>query len=62
MKKLTLTEKIHRIGTLKDMGQAIRLITNMGHVVIGWNGLTVSVLDSGDIEFKETANGRIHVK
>lgn len=59
---MTLTEKLKSVGTLTDMNQAIRFITNTGHVVIGWNGLTVSVLDHDDIEFKETAAGRIRVK
>ena len=57
-----LKGKLKEIGSLTNMNQAIRLITNLGGVVIGWNGLTVSVLDHGDIEFKEAADGRICVK
>ena len=57
-----LKNKLKTTGSLKDINQAIRLITNLGGVVVGWNGLTVSVLDHGDIEFKETADGRIRVK
>ena len=58
----TLTEKLKSVGTLNDMNQAIRFITNAGHIVIGWSGLTVSVLDHDDIEFRETADGRIRIK
>lgn len=59
---MTLTEKLQSVGTLTNMNQVIRFITNTGHVVIGWNGLTVSVLGHDDIEFKETADGRIRLK
>ena len=59
---MMIKEKVKAIGSLKDINQALRLITNLGGVVVGWNGLTVSVLDHGDIEFKETADGRIRVK
>ena len=59
---MTLTEKLQHVGTLNGMDQAVRFITNAGHVVTGWNGLTVSVLDAEDIEFKETADGRIRIK
>lgn len=57
-----LIKNLKRIGSLKDMNQAIRLITNYGYTVIGWEGLTISVLGHGDIEFTETAEGRIKYK
>ena len=56
---MELIKKLKNIGTLKDMNQAIRLITNYGYTVIGWAGLTISVLEHGDIEFTETADGRV---
>lgn len=59
---MTVTEKLKAVGTLNNINQAIRFITNAGHIVIGWNGLTVSVLDVGDIDFIETADGRIRIK
>ena len=59
---MTLTEKLQSVGTLTGINQAIRFITNTGHTVIGQNGLTVSVLDHDDIEFEETADGRIRIK
>ena len=59
---MTVTEKLKSVGTLNSMNQAIRFITNAGHIVTGWSGLTVSVLDHDDIEFKETADGRIRIK
>ena len=60
--EMTLIEKLQFVRTLTDMNQAIRFITNAGYIVTGWNGLTVSVLDHDDIEFKETADGRIRIK
>jgi hypothetical protein len=59
---MTLIEKLQSVGTLTSMNQAIRFITNTGHIVLGWNSLTASVLDHDDIEFKETADGRIRLK
>lgn len=59
---MTVTEKLKSVGTLSGMNQAVRFITNAGHIVTGWSGLTVSVLDHDDIEFVETADGRIRIK
>jgi hypothetical protein len=59
---MTVTEKLRSVGTLNNMNQAIRFITNAGHIVTGWNGLTVSVLDHDNIEFVETADGSIRIK
>ena len=56
-----LIRKITRVGSLKDMNQAIRLIENLGAIVIGWDRLTVSTLEHGDIAF-ELVNGRIIIK
>ncbi len=55
-------KEIKRIGTLSRINQAVRLITNLGYTVIGLDGLTVSTLELGDIEFTETKTGRVMLK
>lgn len=58
---MTITNKIKSVGSLNSINQAIRLLTNLGSVVIGVNDLTISTLD-GDFEFQELPNGRIILK
>lgn len=55
-----MLEQIKRIGSLTDINQAIRLITNLGYTVIGWDELIVDVLDVGTIAFVEI-DGRIRL-
>lgn len=55
-----MIEQIKGIGSLRDMNQAIRLITNLGYTVIGWDELTVDVLAVGTIAFVEI-DGRIRL-
>ena len=58
----TIEKRVKAIGSLTGMDQAVRLITNLGGVVIGVQNLEIDFLDSDDcrtIRFKEMGNGYI---
>lgn len=57
-----IEKRVKAVGSLTGMNQAVRLITNLGGVVIGVQGLAIDFLDNGDcrtIRFKELSNGYI---
>ncbi len=58
----TIEKRVKAIGSLTGMDQAVRLITNLGGVVIGVQNLEIDFLDGDDcraIHFKELGNGYI---
>nr|WP_326210062.1 hypothetical protein [uncultured Oscillibacter sp.] len=57
-----IEKRVKAIGSLVGMNQAVRLISNLGGVVIGVGTLEVTFLDGADcktINFNELANGWI---
>ena len=58
----TIEKRVKAIGSLTGMDQAVRLITNLGGVVIGVQNLEIDFLDGAEcrtIHFKELGNGYI---
>lgn len=58
----TIEKRVKAIGSLTGMDQAVRLITNLGGVVIGVQNLEIDFLDGDEcrtIHFKELGNGYI---
>lgn len=65
MKKSEITKRVERVGSLYGINQAIRLISNLGGVVIGYDGSSVDFLEGSEyhsILFSEMENGRIVAK
>lgn len=56
--EMTIAEKIKKIGSLNDIAHAVRLVGVLGGTVCGYNGLTVSTIEAGVLEFEER-EGRI---
>ena len=59
--EMTIAEKIKKIGSLNNIDHAVRLVGVLGGTVCGYNGLTVSTVEAGEIEFIER-DGRIWPK
>lgn len=59
--EMTIAEKIKKIGSLNDIAHAVRLVGVLGGTVCGYNGLTVSTLEAGALEFEER-EGRVWLK
>lgn len=59
--EMTIAEKIKKIGSLNNIDHAVRLVGVLGGTVCGYNGLTVSTVEAGELEFEER-DGRIWPK
>lgn len=62
MNEKEMRATVKRIGSLRDMEQAVRLVERLGFSVVAVDGLTMTALDHVVIEFKNTANGRVVIK
>lgn len=59
---MKITKRVKAIGSLINMNQAVRLISNLGGVITGVGDLEVCFFDGDEhtsIRFAETENGRI---
>ena len=59
--EMTIAEKIKSIGSLNDINHAVRLVGVLGGTVCGYDGLTVSTIEAGTLEFEERG-GRVWLK
>lgn len=57
-----IAKDIKRIGSLRDMNQAVRLIERLGSCVVSVDGYEITTADHEVITFTELPNGRIVVK
>ena len=59
--EMTIAEKIKSIGSLNDIAHAVRLVGVLGGTVCGYDGLSVSTIEAGTLEFEERG-GRVWPK
>ena len=59
--EMTIAEKIKSIGSLNDIAHAVRLVGVLGGTVCGYDGLSVSTIEAGTLEFEERG-GRVWLK
>ena len=60
-KEMTIAEKIKSIGSLNDIAHAVRLVGVLGGTVCGYDGLSISTIEAGTLEFEERG-GRVWLK
>ena len=62
MNEKEMRATIKRIGSLRDMDQAVRMVERFGFTVVAVDGLTITALGHVVVEFKSAANGRVVIK